>query len=115
MNNKISLVLILFLGGSLVGMLGNALYRDAWIFPPTKPANMEELTTWSELDLWRLKKHYKCEGLPSDLPDDLKELKRFCKTVTVFWSKKYDEMKIKDARDIANKLRQPEKMKEEIQ
>lgn len=115
MNKTTNLILLLVLGGALVSMLGYALYRDAWILPPTKPANMEELTTWSELDLWRLRKHYKCEGLLSDFPDDLKEFKSFCKTVGDLWSKKYDEAIIKDARDGANKLRQPEKMKEEIQ
>jgi len=90
----------------LVGMLGYVVYRESWIFPPTKPANMEELATWSELDIWRLMKRYNCGDIPwsEEVPDDLKELEEFCSIVRHHWYEQYDEKKLIDARKGADKL-----------
>ena len=97
---------MLTLASILVGFLGYSAYREAWILPPDKPANMEELTTWNELDLWRLMKSYKCNDVPmGDVPNDLKELEKFCNAVSHIWAKKYDESKYDNARKGATKLR----------
>ena len=110
MSKKISTGLIVYWIACLVfvfSMLGYMLYRETIIFPPTRPANLEELATWSESDLWRLRKYYNCSDMSfSDVPDDLKELKKFCSTVSAHWYKKYEESKYDDAREGARKLRQ---------
>lgn len=101
------IIYMLILGSIMVGMLGYTFYREALIFPPSKPANMEELKNWSELDLWRLMEAYNCDDMYIDnVPDELKELEEFCDIVTGYWTKKYDERKIEDAREGADKLRQ---------
>lgn len=86
---------------------GYILYKEAIILPPTRPANLEELVTWNESDLWRLMEYYNCGDRPiSDIPDDLKEFVKFCDTVSGHWNKKYKESKYEDARKGADKLRQ---------
>jgi len=95
----------------LIGIFGFIIaynmYRDAVIFPPTTPANLQELANWSETDLWRLKQYYNCGDLPFDnVPDDLIELKTFCKIISNHWVKKYDERLYEKARDGAAKLKQ---------
>lgn len=101
------IIYMLILGSMVVGMLGYSFYREAWIFPPSKPANMEELKNWSELDLWRLMEAYNCGDMyMNKVPDDLKELNKFCGIVSGHWNKKYDERKIDDAREGADRLRQ---------
>jgi len=42
----------------------------------------------------------------NNVPDDLKELNKFCGIVSGHWNKKYDERKIDDAREGADRLRQ---------
>lgn len=97
----------IILVGFLFSAIGYAAYREAVIFPPTRPANLEELVTWSEPDLWRLMEYYNCADRPiSDIPDDLKEFVKFCDTVSGHWNKKYRESKYEDARKGADKLRQ---------
>ncbi len=98
---------MLIIGCILTGMLGFIVYKEAWIFPPDPPANMNELKDWSELDLWRLMEAYNCGDMYIDnIPDELKELKEFCGAVTDQWGKRYDERKLEKARKGADKLRQ---------
>ncbi len=109
MSKKISTGLIVYWIACLVfifSMVGYMLYREATILPPTRPANLEELATWSESDLWRLMQYYNCNDVSFDVPDDLKELEKFCNTVSAHWNKKYKESKYDDARKGADKLRQ---------
>ncbi len=91
----------------IVLAFGYISYREATIFPPTRPANLEELATWSEPDLMRLLMYYNCSDAPSgDVPDDLKEFTRFCSIVREHWSKAYRESKFEGAREGADKLKQ---------
>lgn len=110
MSKKISTELIIYwimCLAFIVSMLGYVLYNEATIFPPTRPANLEELATWSEPDLMRLMMYYNCSDRPSsNIPDDLKEFVRFCNTVSGYWVEKYRESKYDDAREGARKLRQ---------
>lgn len=110
MSKKISTLLIIYWIVCLVfifSMVGFMLYREGIIFPPTRPANIEELATWSESEMWRLMRYYNCNDVSlSDVPDDLKELEKFCSTVSAQWNKKYKESKFDDAREGADKLRQ---------
>ena len=108
MKMKIGLIIYFtIVVGFLFSAIGYAMYREAVIFPPVKPANLEELATWNESDLWRLMEYYNCRDRPSsNIPDDLKEFVKFCNTVSGHWSKKYRESKYDDARKGADKLRQ---------
>ena len=110
MTKKISTGLIIYWIACLAfifSMVGYMLYKEAAIFPPTRPANLEELATWNKNDLWRLMEYYSCNDLPmGGAPSDLKQLETFCNTVSGHWSKKYKESKYEDARGGADKLRQ---------
>lgn len=110
MTKKISTGLIIYWIACLAFIVltfGYVLYNEAIIFPPTRPANLEELATWSEPDLMRLIRYYNCNDRPSsNIPDDLKEFVRFCNTVSDYWNEKYRESKHDGAREGADKLRQ---------
>ena len=100
------LIYIIVVGSALIAVIGNGLYREASILPPTIPENLEELADWSEDDLWRLMKYYDCDESPSvNIPDDLKEFAAFCNTVYDYWNKKYDEGKLDGAREGAKRLK----------
>lgn len=108
MNIKIGLIIYcIALVSFLFTAIGYSLYREGTIFPPTRPANIEELATWTEPDLWRLMEYYNCRDRPSsNIPDDLKEFVRFCNTVSDYWSEKYRESKYDDVREGADRLKQ---------
>lgn len=92
---------------ALFAVIIYGLYSEGSIFSPTPPANLEELANWNEPDLFKLLRHYNCSDTPiSNVPDDLKDLSRFCSTVRGHWIKAYNESKYDDAREGAERLRQ---------
>lgn len=89
-----------------IAVIGYGMYRMGAIFPPDTPTNLEELATWSEPDLMRLLKYYNCSDTPvSNVPNNLKELSKFCSTVRGYWVKEYRESKYDDAYEGAKRLK----------
>ena len=94
----------------IVLIFGYISYKEAIIFPPTLPTNLEELATWDKDDLRRIDRYYKCDSLPYKIenPDIFVELRPICDAIGEQWMKKYREERSIEALEGIERLEQRE-------
>ncbi len=80
--------------------------------PLKMPANIEELSTWDEDDIYTLlRKTLKCNDVPNYSVGEPPEFKRWrdtCQTVREYWSDAYNKEKIKEGLEKFKSLDLPE-------
>lgn len=94
-----------------------AFYKAAIIYPPVTPTKLEELAEWDASDIKRLLNYYNCDDAPvyhslNDIPDNLKEITKFCTTVSSYWAKAYRTSQYGSALEGAKRLRERNKSNE---
>lgn len=101
MDNLLKFLCMVVVVVGLGGFIGYMFYDQGVLIPPTVPENLDELATWNENDLARLRNHLDCNKMPilrSEVPVDLLEHYDRCLVISNEWAKKYREKVYDDVR-----------------
>ena len=90
-------VICMFLfGGSVI--LGGMAYSKIGPLSLKMPANIEELSTWDEDDIYKLQRDtLKCHDVPGyhrEEPSEFERWRNICRSVNQYWTKAYKQKKI---------------------